>query len=157
MNTTVTVLAMLAAATTAALAQHPAPSDSVFRGVQQRGGRVMGVDQYTSAHTFAPLEDGGSITLVRNEADSAGIAQIRQHMREIAGQFAQGNFTAPFLVHAQQVPGTTVMAQRREHIRFEVMDLPRGAMVRIRTADAAALAAVHEFLAFQRMDHRAHH
>jgi hypothetical protein len=34
--------------------------------------------------------------------------------------------------------------------------LPGGGEVRIRTASPAALAAIHEFLAFQRMDHRAH-
>jgi hypothetical protein len=40
-----------------------------------------------------------------------------------------------------------------------VESLPRGAALRLRTSDSAAVAAIHEFLAFQRMDHRAgmHH
>jgi hypothetical protein len=47
------------------------------------------------------------------------------------------------------------MAERRDRITYETTDRPEGAEVRIRTADAKAIAAVHEFLAFQRSDHRA--
>ena len=39
---------------------------------------------------------------------------------------------------------------------FEYRELPRGAKVRIHTATPETVKAVHEFLAFQRMDHRAH-
>jgi hypothetical protein len=60
----------------------------------------------------------------------------------------------PFHVHAETVPGTAVMAARRGHITDQAIDRPRGAEVRIRTSDVAAVAAIHEFLAFQR---RAHH
>jgi len=133
-----------------------ATSDSAFAGVQSRGAGVMGVDQYTSAHVFESLADGGRIILERPRAsDSADIATIRAHMREIAGAFARGDFAAPGLVHAQQVPGTKVMAARASTVTYEAMDRPRGAEVRITTHDPEALAAVHEFLAFQRADHRA--
>lgn len=68
----------------------PANSDSAFAAVQSRGAAVMGVDQYTSAHVFEDLPDGGRIVLERKDA-----------------------------------------------------------------TDSAAVRAIHEFLAFQRMDHRA--
>jgi hypothetical protein len=58
-------------------------------------------------------------------------------------------------VHAQQVPGTKVMAARAATLHYGAVDRPRGAEVRITTHDPEALAAVHEFLAFQRADHRA--
>jgi hypothetical protein len=116
----------------------------------------MGVDQYTSAHVFEDLPDGGRIVLDRADAaDTADVATIRAHMREIAAAFARGDFTAPGLVHAQEVPGTAVMAARRGAITYTAHDRPRGAEVRVRTTDSAAVAAVHAFLAFQRMDHRA--
>ena len=137
-------------------AAHGATNDSAFAGVQSRGMGVMGVDQATSAHVFESLPDGGRIILERPSAsDSAGIATIRAHMREIAGAFARGDFTAPGLVHARQVPGTKVMAARAAALDYLAIDRPRGAEVRITTRDRAALAAVHEFLAFQRADHRA--
>ena len=130
-------------------------SDSAFRAVQSRGAQVMGVDQYTSAHVFEPLPNGGRIVLQREVNDSAGTATIRAHMADIAGRFSRGDFSLPGLVHARAVPGTDVMAARRSLIRYVADTLPRGGEVRIITSDSLAIAAVHEFLAFQRSDHHA--
>lgn len=143
--------------TTAAVhAAHGATNDSSFAGVQARGEGVMGVNQYTSQHVFETLPDGGRIILERpSESDTADIRTIRAHMHEIAAAFARGDFSAPGLVHAQQVPGTKVMAARAAALHYEAVDRPRGAEVRITTHDPESLAAVHEFLAFQRADHRA--
>jgi len=131
-------------------------ADSAFAAVQARGRGVMGVDQNSSAHVFEDLPDGGRIVLDRDEArDTTGVATIRAHMREIAGEFARGDFTNPGLVHARDVPGTAVMAARASTLSYTASDRPRGAEVRIRSADPEAVKAVHEFLAFQRSDHRA--
>jgi len=137
-------------------AQSDARDDSAFAALQSRGQGAMGVDQYTSAHQFEPLPDGGRIELQRDATDSAGVATIRAHMRDIADRFSRGDFTIPGLVHAREVPGTRVMAEGKAQITYEARDLPGGAEVRIRATDAAAVDAVHEFLAFQRSDHRAH-
>jgi hypothetical protein len=130
-------------------------ADSAFAGVQARGRIVMGVDQYTSTHCFDALPDGGRIELQRDADDPDGVATIRRHLREIAGAFARGDFGAPAAVHVREVPGAAVMAAKRGVITYTYRDLPRGGEVRIRTADPEALRAVHEFLAFQRSDHRA--
>lgn len=126
-----------------------------FTAVQTRGAAVMGVDQYTATHVFEPLPDGGRIVLQRDSADAAGTAVIRAHLRQIAVAFAAGDFRLPGVVHAQDVPGTAVMASRRDAITYAADTLARGGEVRIRTTDAEALRAVHRFLAFQRADHRA--
>jgi len=127
-----------------------------FSAMQMRGEHVMGVNQYTSAHVFEDLPDGGRVVLERADAaDTADIKTIRAHMREIAAAFTAGDFAKPFAVHAQTVPGTDVLAQKRGAIRYEVRDLPRGGEVRIRTTDSTAIAAIHEFLAFQRNAHHA--
>jgi len=133
-----------------------AAGDSAFAAVQMRGHEAMGVDQYTSAHRFESLPDGGRIELQRDTSDRAGVETIRAHMRDIAGRFSQGDFAIPGFVHAREVPGTRVMAERKSRITYEAHDLPGGAEVRIRTTDSTAVSAVHEFLAFQRGDHRAH-
>lgn len=146
------LLALLAACGTS----NSNPSDSAFADTQRRGATVMGVDQYTSRHVFEDLPDGGRIVLDRDDAsDTVDVQTIRAHMRDIAIAFARGDFTAPGLVHAQEVPGTRVMAAKRDAISYAAADRPKGAEVRIRTTDRAAVAAVHQFLAFQRMDHRA--
>jgi hypothetical protein len=133
--------------------------DSAFAGVQRRGELVMGVNQYTSRHVFEPLADGGRIELERSMDDSAGAARIRSHMEVIARRFTAGDFRLPGVVHAREVPGTSVMAERRGSIRYIVESLPRGAALRVQTDDPVAVQAIHDFLAFQRQDHHAsaHH
>ena len=130
-------------------------ADTGFAALQARGAAAMGVDQYTSSHVFEALPDGGRIVLQRDSIDSAGTSIIRAHLRDIAARFSGGDFSIPGMVHAQVVPGTVDMAARRKLIRYVADTLPRGGEVRISTADSAAIAAVHAFLAFQRMDHHA--
>jgi len=134
---------------------HPATADTSFAGVQSRGKSAMGVDQYTSTHRFDALSDGGRIELQRDAHDSAGVAQIRRHLRAIARAFESGDFSTPAFVHMREVPGTAVMAAKRAAIAYQFRELPRGGEVRIVTADPDALRAIHEFIAFQRRDHHA--
>jgi len=155
LGATIVVLAACKAQQSGESTRAGAP-DTSFAATQQRGARVMGVDQYTSAHVFEDLPDGGRIILERDDAgDSTGIATIREHMRTIASDFRAGEFSKPFAVHGGQVPGTAVMVARRASITYEPIDRPRGAEVRIRTTDSAAVRAVHEFLAYQRGAHHA--
>ncbi len=130
-------------------------SDSAFAALQDRGRLFMGVDQYASEHRFDSLPDGGRIELQTAATDSAGVATIRRHLQEIAAAFRAGDFTTPAGVHAAEVPGTRVMAERRDHLTWTFARLPAGGEVRAVTRDARALAALHEFLAFQRLEHRA--
>jgi len=65
----------------------------------------------------------------------------------------------PILTAAR--PSTRQRYQARfqcdEHRRrvYEAVDRPRGAEVRLHSSDAVAIAAIHEFLAFQRGSHHA--
>ncbi len=115
----------------------------------------MGVDQYTSTHKFDALADGGRIELQRDASDPRDVATIRSHLQEVMSAFRRGDFSTPGFVHAQEVPGTSVMAARRSQIRYTYADLPQGGEIRMTTSDAEALRAIHEFVAFQRKDHRA--
>jgi len=126
-----------------------------FMAMQQRGQHAMGVDQYTSRHVFDSLADGGRIELQADPSDTAAVEPVREHLRAIAEAFSRGDFTTPGFVHDREVPGTEIMKERRSSIRYEFRTLPRGGEVIIRTRDRAALRAIHEFLAFQRQEHRA--
>jgi hypothetical protein len=148
-------LALLIVAGCSAAEREQARSDSSFAALQQRGEEAMGVNQYTSQHVFEPLPDGGRIVLKREEGDSVGVAAIRAHMRTISKSFANGDFAVPGFVHAMgEVPGTDVMKRLKADIRYTPRDLPGGAQVEIATRNPKAVSAIHEFLAFQRMDHR---
>ena len=70
-------LACSRGASTASSAQPAAQRDTAFAAMQSRGQMAMGVDQYTSTHTFDALPDGGRIELLRDVADTLGIRQIR--------------------------------------------------------------------------------
>jgi hypothetical protein len=131
-----------------------APADTAFAHLQERGRSAMGVDQYTSRHLFESLSDGGRIELQRVEADSAGTATIRAHLQEIARAFRAGDFGTPAFVHLREVPGAAAMAAHRAAITYTYRDLPRGGELRMRTDDIKARVAIHEFMAFQRSEHR---
>jgi hypothetical protein len=130
-------------------------SDSAFTEVQARGQVTMGVDQYISTHRFDDLPDGGRIELQRDEDDPAGVEQIRQHLQHIARAFGAGDFAAPTAVHGHEMPGTALMAQKKDVITYSYVPLARGGEVRITTEDPDALHAIHEFMAAQRGEHRA--
>ena len=123
--------------------------------MQQRGAEVMGVDQDTSVHVFEALPNGGIIELQRATDDSAGMRTIRAHLRAIAQAFALGDFSAPTYIHMGSVPGARVMADRRNNIKYDYRDLPRGGALRISTADRIAQKAIWEFIAYQRNEHMA--
>jgi len=131
-------------------------TDTAFRAMQARGKMAMGIDQNTSMHRFDTSATGGRIELqAASSADTAAIARVRQHLRGISRAFAAGDFSSPMFVHMKTVPGTAVMAARRQAITYVMHDLPRGGEVVITTADPEALKAIHEFMAFQRGEHRA--
>jgi hypothetical protein len=133
------------------------PDDGAFAQVQSRGHVAMGVDQYTSTDRFESLPDGGRITLVRDRDDPAGVTQIRAHMVAIGAAFRRGDFTVPGFVHDRAVPGTATMAARQSRISYIADTVPHGGSLRILSTDSVAISAIHQFLAFQRQDHRSPH
>jgi hypothetical protein len=151
----VTVLGVCLACSRAAKPAAKGTTDSSFAAMQDRGKMAMGVDQMTSTHTFDALPDGGRIELLRDVDDSVGIAQIRAHLRLIQHAFQAGDFSTPQFVHMQTMPGTAEMARKRDVITYSYHDLPQGGEVVMKTEDAAALSAIHEFMAAQRSEHHA--
>ena len=143
----------------AALSACTSASERDFEELQTRGQVAMGVNQYTSTHKFDALADGGRIELQRDANDPRDVATIRAHLKEVMAAFQKGDFSVPGFVHAQEVPGTKEMAAKRSVIQYVYGDLPQGGQIRLTTLDAGALRAIHEFMAFQRMDHKAggHH
>jgi hypothetical protein len=130
-------------------------TDTAYRAMQGRGEKTMGVDQTTSSHGFQSLPDGGRIVLVRDINDTAGVARIRAHLRDMQRAFGAGDFSMPMFIHMKTVPGVSVMAARHDLITYTASALPGGAALRIVTTDSAALTAIHQFLAFQRTEHHA--
>jgi hypothetical protein len=72
----------------------------------------------------------------------------------IAGMFSQGDFHLPMFIHDRTVPGQKTMETMRTAITYSYANLSEGGRVRIQTKNTKALAAIHNFLAFQVKDHR---
>ena len=145
---------MMAGASMGHQATHAQTHQHKQTELDRRGALAMGFDQQKTAHEFLTSASGGSIEVrVRAEGDTESMRQIRIHLAEIAKAFAAGDFTKPFQTHAEVPPGVPAMQRLRGVIRYEYADTPRGGIVRIRTEDRDALAAVHEFLSYQRREH----
>jgi hypothetical protein len=139
--------------TTTATAQAAPDHQDHHAGVMKRGAHVMGFDQTTTTHHFRLTRTGGVIEVTANDAaDTTAIAQIQSHLRHIAVMFAEGNFSAPMLIHAQEPPGVAEMKRAGAAIGYKYEPLPRGGRVILRTD--AHIGAIHEFLRFQITDHR---
>jgi TusA-related sulfurtransferase len=115
----------------------------------------MGFNQSKTTHHFRTLEDGGAIEVTVNDAsDTADLAAIRDHLAQIAKQFAAGEFSSPMMTHGELPPGAAEMQNLKDKIAYTYEKLPLGARVKITTGDPQALAAVHKFLAYQIKEHR---
>jgi hypothetical protein len=76
------------------------------------------------------------------------------HLKHIAKMFAEGNFSAPMLIHDQTPPGVPVMQDLKGEIEYNYEEIDRGAAVRITTKNPTALKAIHDFLRFQIKEHK---
>jgi hypothetical protein len=151
------IIAILGVAVIAGLlvnAQQPQQKHDSMEGMNERGDKVMGFDHTKTTHHFVLKPDGGVIQIEANDSsDTASRDQIRQHMRHIAKMFAEGNFSAPMLIHEQNPPGADVMKELKARIKYEFGETERGAFIRMSTTDADGLKAIHDFLRFQIKEH----
>jgi hypothetical protein len=123
--------------------------------MKKRGATAMGFDQDATVHHFRLEPDGGTIEVhVKNTADATSRAAIRAHLKGITSQFARGDFSKPLLTHAEHPPGAMRMAQLRSTINYQYEDTDDGGRVRVRSSNAEAIRAVHEFLRYQIREHR---
>ena len=122
--------------------------------LKKRGAAAMGFDQDATAHHFLLTSDGGIIDVgVTQASDSSNRDAIRAHLKEIAAEFARGDFAKPFATHGEVPPGVKTMQQRLKAIAFHYEDTPIGGRVVIRTDDEKARNAVREFLRYQIREH----
>jgi hypothetical protein len=132
------------------------PAQDPHQTMNDRGAMVMGFDQDKTAHHFYLYEDGGAIdTAVKDATDTKDRDAIRAHLPHIATMFGMGDFDAPMLVHdSKDVPGTAVLTKQKDKIAYRYRETTMGGRVDIVTKDGDALAALHEFLAYQIKDHQ---
>jgi hypothetical protein len=115
----------------------------------------MGFDQEKTTHHFLIEQNGGTIEVTAKDAtDTTSVEQIRPHLRHIAAAFSKGDFALPMFVHGEEPPGVPALKQHQKALTYKYEELPRGGRVVVRTADKAALSALHSFLRYQIREHR---
>jgi hypothetical protein len=113
------------------------------------------VEQAGAGQVIETLPNGGIIELQRAPDDSAGMRVVRIRLRAMARAFSEGDLSAPGYAHVASAPGARVMTDRRNAIRYDYRDLPRGGALRITSGDYVARKAIWEFIGFQRNEHLA--
>ena len=124
-------------------------------GVNERGDHAMGFSHEKTTHHFHLTADGGVIEVTANDSnDAASEKQIRVHLSHIAKLFKEGDFSTPMFIHEEAPPGVPTMKRLKADINYTVETIEFGARVRIATANAEAVEAIHEFLRYQIKDHQ---
>jgi len=135
--------------------QHEHHKHNRVDDVNRRGDHAMGFSHTKTTHHFRLYEDGGAIEVEANDtADTESRDQIRKHLAHIASMFAEGDFSTPKAVHAEEPSGANAMAKFKSDISYKFESTERGGRVRIQTTSKDALAAIHEFLRYQIRDHQ---
>jgi plastocyanin len=125
--------------------------------ISERGDLAMGFNQSKILHQFKSAPTGGQISITAfNNSDIDTIKQIKNHISVIQKEFSSGNFTKPFYIHAQDVPGTKLMTEKKDFIKYSIKDINNGAILILETKDKELLDAIHQFMAFQGAEHLGH-
>jgi len=123
----------------------------------ERGTVAMGFNQSKISHQFKPTPTGGEILITAlNNSDTEMIKQIKNHISVIQKEFSSGNFTKPFYIHAQDVPGTKIMGEKNDFIKYSINQTINGSALILETKDKELINAIHQFMEFQRTEHKGH-
>ncbi|HJS64971.1 MAG TPA: hypothetical protein VJ767_08945 [Nitrososphaeraceae archaeon] len=125
--------------------------------MSERGDLAMGFNQSKILHQFKSAPTGGQISIsALNNNDIDTIKQIKNHISIIQKGFSSGNFTKPFYIHTQDVPGTKLMTEKKDFIKYSIKDINNGAILMLETKDKELLDTIHQFMAFQDAEHLGH-
>jgi hypothetical protein len=123
----------------------------------ERGAVAMGFNQSKISHQFKSTPTGGEILITAlNNSDTETIKQIKKHISIIQKEFSSGNFTKPFYIHAEDVPGTKIMSEKKDFIKYSINEIDNGSTLTLETKDKELVDAIQQFMVFQGTEHQGH-
>jgi DNA-binding transcriptional regulator GbsR (MarR family) len=135
----------------------PSPTDMTMMKMMERGDIAMGFNQNKITHHFVATPDGGKIIITAlNGSDKRTIDEIKNHTMDIQKEFSEGNFTKPFFIHAQEVPRTKVMSEKKDLIKYNIRNLNNGSSLQLTTNDKELIDSIMQFMEFQAREHYGH-
>jgi hypothetical protein len=136
---------------------HGQDQSAASTSMLERGDVAMGFNQSKISHQFKSTPTGGEILITAlNNSDTETIKQIKKHISIIQKEFSSGNFTKPFYIHAQDVPGTKLMGEKKDFIKYSINEIDNGATLILETKDKELVDAIHQFMIFQGTEHQGH-
>jgi len=153
---TMLLLALCAGFAAQAAPAEPAPPARQAE-VAARGAQVMPFALEATSHLFTKNRNGGlQQVLVRDPLDKEQLGLVRSHLREIAGHFQAGDFSAPARIHGDAMPGLAQLKQARPgEITVHYKELRNGAQIRYATSNPALVPVLHQWFDAQLSDHGA--
>jgi hypothetical protein len=125
--------------------------------MMERGDIAMGFNQNKIIHQFVTTPVGGKIIIMAlNASDRQTINEIKNHTLDIQKEFSEGNFTRPFFIHTQEVPGTKVMFEKKDLIKYDLLEMKNGSSLMLTTNDTQLVDAINQFMQFQARQHQGH-
>jgi hypothetical protein len=151
MNRFIPALALLAVASAFGQTTEPSRQDTV----RQRGADVVPFDMNATTHVFSKTPTGGVQRVVlKTPGDAGQTALIRGHLKDLADEFARGDFSAPASVHGADMPGLSALQSAAPGaLQVRYRELPSGAEIRFSSGDPKLVAAVHAWFDAQLADH----
>jgi hypothetical protein len=133
------------------------PTNMIMMEMIERGDIAMGFNQNKITHHFVATPDGGKIIITSlNSTDRQTINQIKNHILDIQKEFSEGNFTKPFFIHAQEVPGAEIMSKKKDLIKYSIQETNNGSSLLLSTNDKELVDAIKHFMQFQTRQHYGH-
>jgi DNA replication protein DnaD len=133
------------------------PTNMTMMEMIERGDIAMGFNQNKITHHFVATPDGGKIIITSlNSTDRQTINQIKNHILDIQKEFSEGNFTKPFFIHAQEVPGAEIMSKKKDLIKYSIQETNNGSSLLLSTNDKELVDAIKHFMQFQTRQHYGH-
>lgn len=105
--------------------------------------------------TFTKTPHGGVQHVVAKSANNTKqIKLIQAHLRELADQFSNGDFSVPESIHGPDMPGLAQMKKaEKDDIHYEYKALENGAQIHYGTEFPPYVRALHEWFDVQASDH----
>lgn len=125
--------------------------------VAKRGPDVMPFSLKDTTHVFTKSNHGGTQRVIAKDvSDATQTRLVREHLREIQGEFQRGDFSGPSHIHGNEMPGLSQLkAARPGQLSIEYKDLPGGAELTYQTNNSNLVAALHRWFDAQLSDHGA--
>lgn len=125
--------------------------------VAARGADVMPFSLKATTHVFTKTDQGGIQQVVAKDVkDAQQVRLTREHLQEIAGQFAKGDFSGPSHIHGNDMPGLNELKLAKPgEISIQYTSIDGGGQVSYSTANPALVGALHKWFDAQLSDHGA--